>query len=189
MHIFKPPKWLIVFADKSNGENIKHFLNLVGRFQEKLKVNILNNLTCRELEGDFQTPLGEFCKTMSGEGEARNLLDEFLMNEVVALKKREKCNKAAVVFTINQFANPDSYRAIIGDPYFDDTTFFCICSRRDFFVLNPKVDHVDKQCGNCPNNSNCGIHSCLPRLLWLVFERDNRVIEELKSFPQAKSVK
>ena len=179
MFVSRKEKWLIIFTENSiNNDLINHFIGLISRIENDLNIKSNKDVTYHTLISDFQNRLYDFCKTLPGEGEARDLIDEFLYNEVVKINK-PKHDHVAIVFSVRQTANINAYKDIINDPYFDDKNFFSICYRSDFYLLNPKAAHVEKRCENCMQINDCNQHSCLPRLIWLFFNRDERVRNKL----------
>jgi len=106
-----------------------------------------------------------------------------LVNKVIKLKKESKAHCVAVILSRKYFSSEDAFVSAISDITLNANPYYIICWRGDFLPMTKKLEcpYFIYKCGACKNEINTCEHSCLPRLLWLLFDRDDHVRDLLRN--------
>jgi uncharacterized protein (UPF0332 family) len=114
------------------------------------------------------------------DGEIVESLNDIVLNPVIKWKRKHNATKVAIIFSHTAFPNEEIFNEVVNDKIFDNTTYYSICTKGDLLDgIETRKECVKKACSKCDkfnNDKGCN-HSCLLRLLWLMFECNNCVLE------------
>lgn len=182
MPLLRPRKWLVVFVKNQHG-NERAFETLVTRLGGVLskKPFAYDIKTLTEAESDALKQVGS---VKTAHMQLSEDLSEKLFNKVIELKKEAKAQRVAVVLNRGDFGYEDAFLAAVNDTLFKDKAYYVICGRSNFLSIKKKLDCIRVQCCDRGNSLERCKHSCLARLLWLLFDEDDRVKDTLKEIAE-----
>jgi len=107
--------------------------------------------------------------------------DEDIVNDLLKKKQKYRAAKAALIIARNAFPDEDVFREIVKYSAKDIPFYHMICTWTDFLHGSTKRKKCyEYSCAQCGKLEVGCAHSCLPRLLWLMFGEDERVLNMFK---------
>ncbi|MCL2221296.1 MAG: hypothetical protein FWC20_03295 [Oscillospiraceae bacterium] len=177
LFIGSPRNWLVVFI-KNSSEDERALHENVEYLSALLSVKPLH-YELMHFEPSVRQSLRNLGTEPSAEGELVEQLHELLINRIIKLSKQAKFHRFAVVLNRNDFGSEYVFQRAVKSPIFSDEKFHPICWRSNFLAMTKRLECLGVQCGTCSTSLECK-HSCLPQLLWLLFNKDKRVGKMLK---------
>ena len=171
------PKWLVVFVKDEPDD--KRALEGRTKWLEELLSKKPNTFTIAALSNNERADLKQIGDKKGVEGELSEKLNEILIDKIIRLKKDTKSQRVAVVLGRSDFGQEEAFLAALKDPLLSKEPYYVICWQRNFLSMTKKLGCLDLQCGVCSSMPCICEHSCFPKLLWLLFDRDERVKDEL----------
>jgi hypothetical protein len=178
----KPRNWLIVFV-KDRLEDGRAVKNLVKRLEESLsKKSMPFSIEHLALNDDERKILKLAGAEKDVEWGAEERLNEVLINKIIDLKKkaRPKPQRVAVVLSRSDIGSDEAFLAAVSDSLISNEPYYVICWWTNFLSLSRKLDCLDLQCGACSIAPIICEHSCLTKLLWLLFNKNETVKDEIQ---------
>jgi hypothetical protein len=170
------PPWLLVFVGGSGDEekHVKKFLKTASLLTDR--------------------PIPEYCpiridaaKTLAFptgvpvDNELAELFSEAVLDDLIREKRKIGTTHAALIIARNAFPDAEVFRATVKDSINDDSIYHLICTWTDFLGgATPRKNCYDYSCAQCGKLEDGCAHSCLPRLLWLMFSENRRVLDVFK---------
>lgn len=108
-------------------------------------------------------------------GEMVDVMD-MVINNIIKVKKAKNLRNAeiAIILNLKVFGgNPLALDEFVKNEYFYNVHLMCFCE--DFSILTQDARCFRNRCTNCGKHLEVA-HSCLPKLLWLLFNKDDAVI-------------
>ncbi|MDR0443783.1 MAG: hypothetical protein LBH44_10285 [Treponema sp.] len=170
---FKPSKWLLLFL----GDN------------EYIQTDVVTNLTLAAEFAEKNVPKYELQvldtsktkKIPTGIHIENEIIEEFsekILNDLITRRKKAGAAKVALIMERNAFPSDDIFENIVRQVKHDDSIYHLICSKGNFLDAKQRKICYNISC------DKCGLpfceHSCLLRLLWVIFE-DKRALTVLDS--------
>jgi len=87
----------------------------------------------------------------------------------------------SILFPITAFSKSEVFKKVVEHYAFDDIGYHSICYYGDFLNVSARVECLSFSCKQCRKSDQCKDHSCLLRLVWLLFNRDDRIVSILKN--------
>ena len=178
----KPRNWLIIFV-KNRLDDGRAVKNLVKRLEESLsKKSMPFSIEFLAFSDDERRRLKLTGAEKDVEWGVEEKINEVLINKIIELKKKAKPKpqRVAVVLSRSDIGSDEAFLAAVSDPLISNEPYYVICWWTNFLSLTKKLECLDFQCGTCLIAPNICNHSCLPKLLWLLFDKSDAVKDELK---------
>jgi hypothetical protein len=169
---FKPSGWLLLILG-NNAQGIKTDVetNLIRAAQiteqdtPSYEVQLLDTSKTRRFPTGFTSV-----------NEIEEEFNEKVLNDLIIRKKKSNAKKVALIMERNAFPSDDIFESVVKKIDHDDSIYHLICSKGNFLETEKRKKCYSTSCAKCPDVL-CE-HSCLLRLLWLIFE-DKRVLTVL----------
>lgn len=176
IRLLSPNKWLIVHIGISDEDinAIKRCVNVVSKKLNK-RVPIIG-YECIDIIDT--KPIGA---TVAAEGEVEEAFSEIITTHIDRWKRKGGWKNVAVVISRKAFPSIEILAKYIKHYSFDDSVYHAICNYGDFLNISLREKCMKRSCTVCIKQEQCAGHSCLLRLIWLLFDQDDDVVAVLKS--------
>jgi hypothetical protein len=169
---YRHPKWLLLILSKN---------------VECIKTDVETNLIrAAQITGQdvplYEVQFLDISKTRSfptGFASANEIEEEFnekVLNDLIVRKRKSNTNKVALIMERNAFPSDDIFESVVKQIRHDSSIYHLICSRGNFLDTGQRKKCYQFSCAKCAE-AFCE-HSCLLRLLWVIFD-DKRVLNVL----------
>lgn len=119
------------------------------------------------------------------EHELSELFSDAVLNPLINKKKQIKATDAALVIFRNAFPDEEVFKETLRETRYESSIFHLACSWTDFLHGSDKRQDCYKRCcSECGEMGKSCSHSCLPRLLWLLFDKNDAVLQVVKKTPR-----
>jgi len=165
---YKPSSWLLLILSK-NAQGIKTDVetNLIRAAQiteqdtPSYEVRFLDTSKTRKFPTGFTSV-----------NEIEEEFNEKVLNDLIIYKRKSNARKVALIMERNAFPSTDIFESVVKKINHDDSIYHLICSKGNFLETENRKKCYRISCAKCPE-ALCE-HSCLLRLLWVIFE-DERI--------------
>jgi hypothetical protein len=178
-------KWLIIFV-KEAPEDERVLKDFITRLEESLGKKSLF-FDVKYFSKNEHTALKKVGTKVCADGELIEMINEALVNKVININKNPKYQRVAVILQRSDLGSDEAFQCVVDEPFFRTGTRYSICYLRNYVSMTKKLNCLSSRCGDCLNTTNLCDHSCLPRLLWLLFDCDNRVKDILSDIVKNNS--
>jgi hypothetical protein len=163
--------WLLVFAG-GNGDEEEH----IWRYMEMAsRIGLaLPNYKTRRIspERTLNFPTG-----VPAKNELAELFSETILNDLIKHKNKTGAAQTALIVARNAFPDADVFKAVVKDGRNENSIYHLICTWTNFLKFEPRTKCYESSCVQCENLGEGCLHSCLPRLFWLMFNKNDRVLK------------
>jgi len=171
MRLFKKNSpWLLVFLGGS-GDEEEHLKTYIDMARDIRELTPPKYKSIRFDTGKTRA----FPTGVPAKNELAELFSEAVINELIEKKRKFGAANVALIIAADAFPNLDVFKEVVQDSINDNDVYDLMCSSADFRKSEPRKKCYAHLCGGCGNLDGC-LHSCLPRLLWLMFNKDERVL-------------
>ena len=179
---FKSPKWLLLILGGTDDtvRDIETNLERAAQIAECTLPNYeIEEFFKEKEEAETKLPIDKYAHIGTA---AENVLEqefnELILNNLIISKKKHKAAKVALIMFRNAFPETQTLEEIVKSIYHDENIYHIVCSNTTFINTKKRKDCYETSCDKCNNVKGCE-HSCLIRLLWLMFDKDKRVLNVL----------
>lgn len=176
----KKPLWLVVFVggDERHGSDER----AVKTYTERV-AHIINTPPPRyEVMRIPRAQVRSFPVGVTVKHELSERFSNVILNPLISTKRDIGATEAALVIFGNAFPNIEVYEATLRESQHDSSIFHLVCSWTDFLGgIDNRLSCYHQCCSACKKMGSSCKHSCLPRLLWLMFNKDDNVLQALRA--------
>jgi len=169
---YKPSGWLLL---------------ILGNNAQSIKTDVETNLTraaqiTKQNSPPYEIQFLDTSKTrgfptgVTSVNEIEEEFNEKVLNDLISRKKKSNAKKVALIMERNAFPSDDIFESVVKKINHDDSIYHLICSKGNFLETEKRKKCYRTSCAKCPE-ALCE-HSCLLRLLWVIFE-DKRILTVL----------
>lgn len=117
----------------------------------------------------------DFPEGITFSSEITETFNEVILNKVIKEKKIMSCTHAIIILSRNAFPNNNVFEEVVKDSLKDELIYQMICTRGNFVDYEQRKKCYKRSCAQCNDLKDCE-HSCLPRLIWVLFDKNNNVL-------------
>ncbi|MDR2570356.1 MAG: hypothetical protein LBD23_08685 [Oscillospiraceae bacterium] len=175
-------KWLVVFVG-NKPDDVIALESLIKRIEASLHINALPYIpvVLNENERELIKSVGS---TLGVKGQLPEEISRTLTNRLIELKRENRVQRVAVIFARVDFSNDEVFTVAVNDSLFKTDEYQAFCWKRNFLSMSKKLMCIESRCGMCANQLEICDHSCLPRLLWVLFNENSLIKNELKQIAE-----
>ena len=174
MRLFlKPSNWLLLILGTNSKDieidvntNITRAAQIIGLNAPIYNIQFLNTSKTKTF------PTG-----ITSVNEIEEEYNEKILNDLIIRKKKSNATKVALVMERNAFPSDDIFEDVVKKIKHNNSIYYLICSKGNFLATEERKKCYRNSCDRCSTIPICE-HSCLLRLLWVMFE-DERILAVL----------
>ena len=178
LRFLKGETWLLVFVGGLE-ENKDIVISYLSKVSEVLKISIPKY----HVQTISQNKSHKIPSVPSADNEISENFSEFILNDVIEWKNTYQATQVAIMLPRTAFSSDEVFVQVVNDSIFKESNYHAICSRGNFLDTEKRKKCVKKtDCTQCSELASGCTHSCLIRLIWLIFQgKNDKILETFDS--------